>query len=110
MTARIYSGADARALVAAALAAGMDTSHGAALVAAAPDIAESLARHERIAAMRLARIEELADAYDRLVRKVWEAATGDTHEGPASTSALLDAVRRLREERDALKARSEAQS
>ena len=96
MSARIYSGADARALVAAALAAGMDTSHGAALVAAAPDLAESLARHKRIAAMRQARIEELADAYDRLVSKAWEAATGDTHEGPASTDALLDAVRRLR--------------
>ena len=40
--------------------------------------------------------DDAADAYDRLVARVWEAATGDTHEGPASVEVLLDAVRELR--------------
>ena len=43
-----------------------------------------------------------ADAYDRLVARVWEAATGETREGPANTEDLLRAVADLRAERDAL--------
>ena len=40
--------------------------------------------------------DDAADTYDILVRAAWEAATGDTHEGPASVEVLLDAVRGLR--------------
>lgn len=40
--------------------------------------------------------DDAADAYDVLVRRVWEAATGDTHEGPASVDVLLEAVAGLR--------------
>jgi hypothetical protein len=40
--------------------------------------------------------DDAADAYDILVRRVWEAATGDTHEGPASVDVLLEAVAGLR--------------
>lgn len=36
-----------------------------------------------------------ADDFDRLVIRVWRAATGDTHEGPASVEALVAAVVRL---------------
>jgi len=58
------------------------------------------ARIERLREARDAR----ADDFDVLVRRVWEAATGDTHEGPASVDVLLDAVAALRAERDALRA------
>lgn len=37
--------------------------------------------------------DDAADAYARLVRDVWEAATGDTHEGPASMEALINDLR-----------------
>lgn len=40
--------------------------------------------------------DDAADAFDRLVARVWRAATGDTHEGPASVEVLLAAVERLR--------------
>jgi hypothetical protein len=40
--------------------------------------------------------DDAAATYDILVRAAWEAATGDTHEGPASVEVLLDAVRELR--------------
>lgn len=45
---------------------------------------------------------EAAAALDRLVARVWRAATGDTHEGPASVDVLLAAVEVLRRERDRL--------
>lgn len=45
---------------------------------------------------RVALRDAAADAYDVLVRRVWEAATGDTHEGPASVDVLLEAVAGLR--------------
>ena len=35
-------------------------------------------------------------AFDRLVSRVWRAATGDTHEGPESVEVLLAAVEGLR--------------
>lgn len=104
MSARIYTGAEALALVDAS------ETHSDKLIAAAPDLAASIAHHETCAARRRAISEVIADDFDRLVARAWEAATGETHEGPASTDALLDAVRRLRAERDALKARSEVQS
>lgn len=44
----------------------------------------------------LASRDDAADAFDRLVARVWRAATGDTHEGPASVDALLAAVEGLR--------------
>ena len=53
-------------------------------------------REAEIAAERANACDDAADAYDRLVRAAWEAATGDTHEGPASVEVLLDAVRGLR--------------
>lgn len=37
-----------------------------------------------------------AQAFDDLVVRVWRAATGDTHEGPANVDALIEAVERLR--------------
>jgi len=43
------------------------------------------------------KFDESAQAFDDLVLKVWRAATGDTHEGPASVEALLTAVTGLRE-------------
>lgn len=71
---------------------------------------EVLRLQERVARAETAR-DDAADAYDVLVRRVWEAATGDTHEGPASVDVLLDAVAGLRAraeqaegERDALRA------
>lgn len=41
--------------------------------------------------------EIAAQAFDDLVVRVWCAATGDTHEGPASVETLLSAVSDLRE-------------
>jgi hypothetical protein len=40
--------------------------------------------------------DDAADAFDRLVIRVWTVATGDTHEGPASVEVLLAAVEGLR--------------
>ena len=40
--------------------------------------------------------DDAADAYDVLVRRVWEAVTGDTHEGPANVEVLVEAVAGLR--------------
>ena len=40
--------------------------------------------------------DDAADAFDVLVRRVWEAATGDTHEGPANVEVLVEAVAGLR--------------
>ena len=48
--------------------------------------------------------DDAADAFDRLVSRVWRAATGDTHEGPASVEVLLAAVEGLRSERDEARA------
>ena len=48
--------------------------------------------------------DDAADAYDWLVRRVWEAATGDTHEGPASVEVLLEAVAGLRARADGAEA------
>ena len=50
----------------------------------------------------LASRDDAADAFDRLVARVWRAATGDTHEGPASVDVLLAAVEGLRRERERL--------
>lgn len=47
-------------------------------------------------------VDHAADAFDRLVARVWRAATGDTHEGPASVDVLLAAVEGLRRERERL--------
>lgn len=44
--------------------------------------------------------DDAADAYDVLVRRVWEAATGDTHEGPASVDVLAETVAGLRARAD----------
>lgn len=47
-----------------------------------------------------ARVRELfaesADAFDRLVIKVWRAAMGDDHEGPASVDDLIVTMRTMR--------------
>ena len=101
---------------------------GACARAAAPDLARTVvALHERVAAVEaerdgaLAQCEALtqalreaqrardaaAQAFDDLVATVWRAATGDEHEPPTSTDALVESVRALREtqrERDAMKA------
>ena len=101
---------------------------GACARAAAPDLARTVvALHERVAAVEaerdgaLAQCEALtqalratqrardaaAQAFDDLVATVWRAATGDEHEPPTSTDALVESVRALREtqrERDALRA------
>lgn len=52
--------------------------------------------------------DDCADAFDHLVRRVWEAATGDTHEGPASVDVLLDAITALRTRATAAEAREGA--
>lgn len=57
--------------------------------------AEVLRLRDRVARAETVR-DDAADAYDILVRRVWEAATGDTHEGPASVDVLLEAVAGLR--------------
>lgn len=68
----------------------------AELMAAAPALAaEVLWLRERVARAETVR-DDAADAFDILVRRVWEAATGDTHEGPASVDVLLEAVAGLR--------------
>mgnify|MGYP003441370870 CR=1 FL=1 len=57
---------------------------------------------EEVERLRVAfrREEDRADAraqdLDDLVARVWRAATGDTHEGPASVDALAEAVAGLR--------------
>lgn len=93
------------------------------LAAAAPDLAQTVvALHERVAAVEaerdgaLAHAEELtqalratqrardaaAQAFDDLVATVWRAATGDEHEPPGSTGALVESVRALRSLRAAV--------
>lgn len=62
---------------------------GATLFVAAPALARA------VIALTASR-DAASDAFDRLVSRVWAAATGDTHEGPASEEALLAEVRRLR--------------
>lgn len=52
--------------------------------------------------------DDAADAYDVLVRRVWEAVTGDTHEGPASVDVLLEAVAGLRARADGAEAARDA--
>lgn len=69
-----------------------------ALWLVAPDIAKVSVELRPDAAteepVKFARL--VASAAHDLVGKVWRAATGDTHEGPASVEALLAAVSRLR--------------
>lgn len=62
--------------------------------------AEVLRLRGRLYATGRAR-DDAGDAFDVLVRRVWEAATGDTHEGPASVDVLLEAVAGLRARADA---------
>ena len=70
------------------------------LLAAAPDLAATVvAQAAEIDAAHATR-DASAQAFDDLVARVWRAATGDTHEGPASVAALLAAVDGLRRERD----------
>lgn len=60
-----------------------------------------IALHARVAELteRIARATETRDAaaqsFDALVARVWRAATGDTHEGPASVESLIAAVTML---------------
>ena len=61
-------------------------------------VVDPAAEVERLLASR----DDAADAFDRLVARVWRAATGDTHEGPASVDVLLAAVEGLRRERERL--------
>lgn len=87
----------------------------ARLFASAPDDVKMLSRgvealHAEVERFRAAfrreedRADERAQDFDDLVVKLWRAATGDTHEGPASIEALLDAVTALKSERDAARA------
>ncbi len=52
---------------------------------------------------RLRGLLAAAQAFDDLVAQVWTAATGSTHEGPASVDALLNTVLDMRNSRDALR-------
>lgn len=54
------------------------------------DVARLLAELDALRATH----EATAQAFDDLVVRVWRAATGDTHEGPASVDALIEAVER----------------
>lgn len=92
---RALSRADAAAYVAAQVRLVVDD------VAMARDA--HFARAERAEEAR----DRAADAFDDLVARVWRAATGDEHEGPASVEALLDAVTALRSDRDAALAHAE---
>lgn len=69
--------------------------------------AEVLRLRERVARAETVR-DDAADAFDALVRRVWEAATGDTHEGPASVDVLLEAVAGLRARADGAEAARDA--
>ncbi len=60
-----------------------------------PTDAEARELAAEVLRLREAR-DDAGDACDVLVRRVWEAATGDTHEGPASVDVLLEAVAGLR--------------
>lgn len=79
----------------------------ARLFASAPDDVKMLSRgvealHAEVERFRAAfrreedRADERAQDFDDLVVKLWRAATGDTHEVPASVEALLAAVSDLR--------------
>lgn len=68
---------------------------------------EVLRLRERVARAETVR-DDAGDAYDVLVRRVWEAATGDTHEGPASVDVLLEAVAGLRARVDGAEAKHDA--
>ncbi len=68
---------------------------GATLFVAAPALA-------RAVITLTASCAAAAADFDRLVARVWRAATGDAHEGPASVEVLLAAVEGLRANNDRL--------
>lgn len=72
-----------------------------------PTDAEARELAAEVLRLREAR-DDAGDAYDILVRRVWEAVTGDTHEGPASVDVLLEAVAGLRARADGAEAKHDA--
>jgi len=64
---------------------------------AVPEARALLAEVRRLRALR----DDIADAFDGLVMKVWRA-TGETHEPPADVAALTDRVDALRCEAESL--------
>ena len=71
---------------------------GVVVVDPAEEVERLREREASHAAEMEASRDAAAQAFDDLVARVWRAATGDTHEGPANVEALLAAVSDPREQ------------